>query len=302
VNQAKKYLVGLFLLSGLLNGKIQDREFDFLMQKHLYGWVFENDQTYRRLQISASDTYNFFKDLYDQIIQLTPDQQYRIPTIIHQIWLGSPVPEELKKFQESWHQFHPTWQYRLWTDKDIVTFGFENLMYIRKSTSYAERSDMMRYEILYRYGGVYVDMDQECLRSFDILHQIFDFYIGIQPLDTGVIHCGTGVIGSIAGHPLLRAVIDGMAASWQRWTDKQAICERTGPLFFTQIFMATIHQEEYRTVALPTYYFYPLGSQEYECKRDQWKENGAFAVHHWAKTWLKPQFRRPEFRSIKNYR
>ena len=33
----------------------------------------------------------------------------------------------------------------------------------------AERADVLRYEILRRHGGVYVDVDVECLRPLDDL-------------------------------------------------------------------------------------------------------------------------------------
>lgn len=296
------YIVSVFMLFSLVSICKDQLDFDQLMERHLFSDLFTTDHIERGLTVSSQETYDFFKNFYDQKIQLLSDkEQNRIPQIIHQIWLGSPVPPELKKFQESWQQLHPTWQYLLWTDKDIITFGFENIQYIKKSTNYAERSDMMRYEILHRHGGVYVDMDQRCLRSFDALHRSYDFYVGIQPLDTGKVQLGTGVIGSVPGHPLLRACIDGIAHSWQQWQEKQSICERTGPLFFTRIFIEYAHIPNYRTIALPSAFFYPMGSREYEYDETKWIEKGAYAVHYWAKTWLHPRFRRPEFKSIKNY-
>ena len=62
---------------------------------------------------SSSKLYNLSKQLYEQHASalLKPEPKPIIPKIIHQIWLGSPVPEYLKTLMESWKALHPDWQY-----------------------------------------------------------------------------------------------------------------------------------------------------------------------------------------------
>jgi mannosyltransferase OCH1-like enzyme len=55
---------------------------------------------------------------------ITP--QVKIPRKIHQILLGSPVPERYKKWQKTWMSLHPDWEYKLWTDADIPSFTMQN--------------------------------------------------------------------------------------------------------------------------------------------------------------------------------
>ena len=69
-----------------------------------------------------------------------------------------------------------------------------------------KRSDIVRYEILHAFGGLYIDTDFECLKSFDILHHCYTFYIGT--LSSHNVGIGNGIIGSVAGHPLLRWCIE----------------------------------------------------------------------------------------------
>lgn len=38
--------------------------------------------------------------------------------------------------------------------------------------NYGEKSDILRYEILFVYGGVYADVDVECLQPFDALAEV----------------------------------------------------------------------------------------------------------------------------------
>ncbi|GAI63343.1 unnamed protein product, partial [marine sediment metagenome] len=94
----------------------------------------------------------------------------RIPKIIHQIWLGSPFPEKYAYFQSTWQLHHPDWEYKLWTEKEIEEFGLTNKAAYDESTNYGQKSDIARYEILYRIGGLYVDTDFECFNNFDLFH------------------------------------------------------------------------------------------------------------------------------------
>ena len=42
--------------------------------------------------------------------------------------------------------------------------------------NFGEKSDILRLEILYQMGGIYVDMDFECLQNMDNLLQMIDNY------------------------------------------------------------------------------------------------------------------------------
>lgn len=275
-------------------------DFDDAMCVHRYSYVLELEKTKNFTAIHARDLFNFFKSLYedDQTITLA-GSELRIPKIIHQIWIGDVVPEEFKSFQESWIRYHPDWQYKLWTQADIPHLSLYNKDLCMHAKNPGELSDMLRYEILYQWGGVYVDMDFECLKPLDILHHRYDFYVGIQPLDSEVVQLGIGIIGSVPRHPLLMCCIGKIRE--RQYEDNITI--KTGPLLCTKVFFEMAHSCNYmRNVALPAYYFYPLGCEEYDLKYDEWVQHGAFAVHHWAKSWLYPEFRRLAFRTIKNCR
>ena len=66
-------------------------------------------------------------------------------------------PEKHKAFRETWMQNHPGWEFRLWTDADIEAFGLTNKRLYDETPNYGAKSDIARYEILYRIGGLYVD-------------------------------------------------------------------------------------------------------------------------------------------------
>ena len=102
-----------------------------------------------------------------------------IPKIIHQIHLGSKCLSELeKKWQSSWVQHHPDWKYCMWTDKCIETrLKITHPEILNTCDSFSEKSDILRFEILYQYGGLYIDTDFECLKPIDNLLKQTDFLI-----------------------------------------------------------------------------------------------------------------------------
>lgn len=93
-----------------------------------------------------------------------------IPKIIHQTWKTKDIPKQTIPWVESWKTVYPDFEYRFWTDDDaeeLCKDSFPALWEIYKSYLYnIQRADAIRYMILYTYGGVYADMDCECISRF----------------------------------------------------------------------------------------------------------------------------------------
>lgn len=98
-----------------------------------------------------------------------------IPRILHQIWLQGEkaVPERYRALRESWVQHHPGWQHRFWDERSIrelVACRYSWFLPVYDGYRYLhQRVDSGRYFILYEHGGVYADIDTECLRPLDPL-------------------------------------------------------------------------------------------------------------------------------------
>lgn len=241
-----------------------------------------------------------FRNLYDMnnLSKIQPQKELRIPKYIHQIWLGSPLPEAFKQYIMSWMNYHMEngWHYKLWTDEDMKTMKLYNQHYYDESDSYGVKSDLLKWELVYNFGGVYVDMDFECLKPLDILHYTYDFYTGIQPLDTQFVQLGAALFGAVPGHPILKHCIETIKDDWHL----KGAPTKSGPVHFTKSFYAVAGKTGMRDIALPAYYFYPLGCTEKRLKHTEWLEHGAYAVHHWAKSWMPAEFRTKEFKKLNN--
>jgi mannosyltransferase OCH1-like enzyme len=257
-------------------------DFDESMQLHNYAQQLENPV--------HKQWYTAFKRVYEnnhpEKMLPVRKSKPKIPKIIHQIWLGSPFPEKYRAYQASWKTHHPDWEYRLWTDKELAHFPMRNRALFDASINYGEKSDIARYEILHKMGGVYVDTDYECLQPLDILNHSYDFFIGIQPLDTHYVQLGIGLIGSRPGHQLLTFCIEHMQ---ENCLQQQQIIARTGPLYFSKVFEYLAPRLRDATVALPASFFYPRYYNQTAEERDDWICPESFAVHHWEASWLKPE-------------
>lgn len=250
--------------------------------------------------INGNILYNFFKNLYETNCTYlnNSESELKIPKIIHQIWLGSEVPELFEKLQQTWIQQHMgrDWLYKLWTDADVAQMQLYNQEFYDATDNYGTKSDILRWELLYHFGGVYVDMDFECLQALDQFHYTYDFYTGLQPLDTLFVQLGAALVGSIPGHPILQHCIETIKYDWHH----HGAPKKTGPVHFTKSFYLCAGMNENKDIALPAFYFYPLGCRETNIDVNEWIKHGAYAVHWWAKSWMPKNYRPSISQNIHN--
>jgi len=116
-----------------------------------------------------------------------------IPKIIHYCWFGKgPMPEKEQKCVETWKQFFPDYELKLWNEEN---FDYESCLFSRQayeSKKYAFVSDYARAKILYEYGGLYMDTDVKVLKSFSDLLEKDEGIVGFERkafVGTAVIAC-----------------------------------------------------------------------------------------------------------------
>jgi inositol phosphorylceramide mannosyltransferase catalytic subunit len=139
----------------------------------------------------------------------SPEGQYgSIPRIFHAIWLGpNEMPESHAVWMQGWRDAHPDWEFMLWTDENLPLLQCAHKYH--ESRNYAQRSDILRFEVLYRYGGVYLDTDMECLQPLDGLIAGLSGFTGLEKPDRPA----QGIVGAARGHPFLRLWLDRVGAS-----------------------------------------------------------------------------------------
>lgn len=91
-----------------------------------------------------------------------------IPKIVHYCWLSDdPIPHKLKKCMNSWADKLPDYEFILW---DLKRFDINSILWVKQAfelKKYAFAADYIRLFAVYHYGGIYLDMDVEIVKSFD---------------------------------------------------------------------------------------------------------------------------------------
>ena len=189
-----------------------------------------------------------------------------IPRRFHQIWLGpKPLPDVEAAYCASWACCHTSWEVTLWTEATIPPDCRRPEVYDRLRHP-AERADILRLELVWRYGGVYVDTDFECLRPLDGLLEGVELFVGdIKPGRTN-----NAIIGAVPRHPLLDRALDALRPAVWHGEDPKA---GTGPHFLDGL----LRSERDSITVFPPSMFYPSSDEE---------RAGAYAVHHAARSWV----------------
>lgn len=128
---------------------------------------------------------------YDYVIK--DNNVDTIPKIIHYCWFGGEMPDIFKKNIDNWHKICPDYEIKRWDESnyDISKNKYMEMAYLQKRWGFVP--DYARLDILYKYGGIYIDTDVEIVGNLDeLLYQNgFTSFSGTLLADIG---SGTGAI------------------------------------------------------------------------------------------------------------
>lgn len=135
-----------------------------------------------------------------------------IPKIIWQTYKDpyDTLPEYMKKEAEGWQKVNPDYQYNYMDDEQAAQFvkeeyGQEVYDLFMSVPVGVMRGDMWRYLIIYKYGGIYADLDTVCIKPIDTwIIEDKDFIVCPEHQD----HFCQWTFAASAGNPILKTVID----------------------------------------------------------------------------------------------
>jgi mannosyltransferase OCH1-like enzyme len=204
-----------------------------------------------------------------------------IPRLIQQLWIGdqSKRPSAL---MQTWMDMNPSCDYIMWTEENLRGIKFQNQAKIDAMPELNGKCDIMRYELLYKFGGVFMDADTKCVATLD------DFFfdtverftcweneeVGKDP-ETGVRLLASGHQGCRQNDPFYMVCIQELSMvdvttgrAWQ-------VC---GNRFLRS--MADKHQESLPMTVYPSHYFIPKHGTGVEYKGS----GKIYAEHYWGTT------------------
>lgn len=215
---------------------------------------------------------------FDWFIHTVENNSIKIPKVIHRVWLGkNPIPEIYENYFDEWKSLHPEWNFYTWYDKDVEDFiSYDK---IQVANTYAGKADIARYEILYKYGGIYLDCDIKLLKPLDyLLENSSQRFIVCNEDNLFNFHCSIGFIASVPGFYVLYDAIT-------RLQDLNINCYQpdvsTGPLFFRQCLGYDLSEID----LISTDKFYPYLYNEPIEILNLLELNDTYGIHVWAASW-----------------
>lgn len=215
-----------------------------------------------------------------------------IPKKFHRIWLGARQrPARYDEYWQKWQELHPDWEFNTWTEENLPPltnqWAFDSVTETARSCGVqmsheravaVMQADIAAYELVNKFGGVYLNCDMYPLKSFDsLLHN--NSFLGMED----EYHVCNAVMGAEPGARIFRATIAQLNSSLVQY-GKVGMEVATGPQHLTRVWRAG----NYATQVYPKDTFYPVHHEEIPYGSDNFDDliakgaaKDAFAVHLW---------------------
>lgn len=234
---------------------------------------------------------------YFDIENIIPNTEIKpIPKIIHRIHLG---PNESQLVKDAWgisKLVNANWAHITHNENNLDQFPIcKN--YLDFSKQYSFKSDLMRLEALYNWGGVYIDTDVFCIKPFDDLVKAGSIIVGYE----NDITLGAAVIAATPKNPKILEMLNDMILNLLKESANESgfIYGPNSMVFGPNIFSKHLLNDE-QTVKFPIEYFYPAqfvrpnhenhiknneSIPEYIKRVSKYFTENTYCVHGWAGSW-----------------
>lgn len=223
-----------------------------------------------------------------------------IPKILHQSWKTAELPSAADRWHRSWLTLNPDFEHRFYNDDECLDFVRRNaaqfLDVYQGLTTAIQRADLFRYLVVYVAGGVWADIDMECLRPISPLLKSSRMILSVE---TKITRTRQGELGYRGRVQLANCIFAAEPRHWFLWrlldsirryeptefpTDED-VESSTGPRILTRCFyeLPSVSRDEISVLAqahLMSPVRYP----------NRWPINtNMFARHHFLGSWKTQQ-------------
>lgn len=213
-----------------------------------------------------------------------------IPKVIHYCWFGNgDKPELVKLCIDSWKRFCPDYEIKEWNESNYDVTKNQYMYKAYQAKRWGFVSDYARFDIIYDYGGFYLDTDVELVKSLDTLCEL-QGYIGFEiPCDSEgkyKVNSGQG-FGGEKGNSIIKAMRDEY--------DRERFINEDGshnllpsPYYNTKSLLRFGFREDNATQSINGFTAF---ASEYFCpfnwinKKGKITEN-TYSIHHFNTSWL----------------
>lgn len=126
-----------------------------------------------------------------------------IPKIIHYVWSGADYPDYIKHNIETWKKYAPDFEIVQWNENNWNPNYNTFSKYFYDMNKWGFVSDVVRLDVLERFGGIYLDADVELTQPIDQFLE-YDLVMGMHFTNA----LGTAFIASVPHQEDIRELLD----------------------------------------------------------------------------------------------
>jgi len=189
--------------------------------------------------------------------------QKEVPNNIHQIWFGDKRKLKNQK-TDLWQEYAQMfgYTYKLWTEDDdhlmqqfMKPENFTLMQQLRSQEEYASASDVLRYELIKKFGGVYTDCDfspPTHNQKFVDLKKVIPFR-GLTLMtehdsrnigNATALFVANGFIVAPPEHPILCSVVQQIYTNAMHWYTQNNLTHAqytTGPFLLNKVLTGNVN-------------------------------------------------------------
>ena len=224
----------------------------FIRPRHfiLFGVLIKGKREHRRIYLKV------IRYIGGTALKKTDGVMLIIPKIVHQAWLsGDSLKARYYPWRLSWVMLNPEMSFMFWEPNNIPYDKFtpEGSKLLQMKLKFGVKSDIIRWELLYIFGGIWADMDTECLRPLEEYLFALESFAGISVYPDGI---GNAIVGTIPHNPLMAEIRDATNAAVlsdiPRSFDNKRLGAAHGATFAGSNYLFRVAK------ILPKNYFYPF--------------------------------------------
>jgi hypothetical protein len=194
------------------------------------------------------------------------------------------MPEFADRNFETWKKLMPTWMFRLWTNDDIHNGEFPDdiLVRIHESNTGVQKCDIMKYFIVEKYGGIYMDADVTPAASLEPIIQLNKKLVLCNDVNVTWAYMSVGFFAAVPHHPVLQRACKELYVAPLNTGEPHL---HTGPGVMGKAFWNTPPTDE-KYALLPSKFFYYNTDRPADENFPGSKEfPGKFGKHEYAGLW-----------------
>ncbi len=201
--------------------------------------------------------------------------------MIHAIWHNPVIPDEFDPFLKSWVTHNPETEVKIWSFKkgrELIEAHYPFLLStFDSSAANVQKANILRYVVLHRFGGIYLDLDMLCLKP---LTQFFKDELFFARHSGNTI-CNA-ICGSKAEHPFWELVFSSLleTPTELQGPSRFPVIQSTG----SPLIQNLIESYDSKVKLYPPKFFFPVGMGSPKAAYKKYYPE-AYTMHFWNWGW-----------------